>query len=106
MSPAGGEGLLDPAVLERLASLLPAAGAGGGRRDRGPGGVREARDEARAIVRELLAQPDYPRLLERHGLRFVCYLEGEWEHGSPPLIHVQCWDGEMWRNLAELRAER
>lgn len=98
--------MLHPCVLERLASLLPKAGraAPAGRRLGRAPSPAPVREEARAIVEALLSQPDYPRLVERHGLRFVCYLAGEWELGSPPLVHVQAWDGEMWRDLAEIRA--
>lgn len=94
--------LLKRGPLRELARILQ---GGANREDRplaltGPDVDRAAE----AIVRDLLGQVEYPRLVERHGLRFVCYLEEEWEIGSPCIIHVQRWDGAMWRNVGEVRA--
>lgn len=106
MTPGDGEALCHPEVLARLASFLPLPEprAPGAKREPLPEGrpVQAAAAEALAIVEALLAQREYPRIVERHGLRFVCYLADEWEWGSPPLVHVQAWDGEMWRDLAEV----
>ncbi|MBX6723587.1 MAG: hypothetical protein IRY92_10185, partial [Dactylosporangium sp.] len=94
--------LLDEEPLAQLARALR-GGANHGDLPK-PLGEREAAMEARAIVDDLLAQEEYPRLVERHGLRFFCYLEEEWEWGCPGIIHVQRWDGRMWRNVGEVRA--
>lgn len=96
--------LLRPAPLRELARIVRA----GANRDDRPLALSEPEADraAEAIVRDLLAQEEYPRLVERHGLRFVCYLEEEWEIGSPCIIHVQRWDGAMWRNVGEVRAAR
>ncbi|MBE3591231.1 MAG: hypothetical protein IMW98_10530 [Firmicutes bacterium] len=66
----------------------------------------EACEAARALLRDLLTMAEYPRILDRHGLRFVLYLENEWEKESPAVIHVQRWDDTQWRNVEEIRAGR
>lgn len=95
--------VFDERVVRSLAEAL-LAGANDG--DHRP--LRLTEDEARAaagaLLNDLLNVKEYPRILDRHGLRFVLYLENEWEKNSPAVIHVQRWDDTQWRNVGEIRA--
>lgn len=62
----------------------------------------EATAWAEEILEDLFSSQEWPRILERGGLRFVAFLPEEWELGSPALVFAQQWDGHSWVNLGRV----
>ncbi|MDI3269459.1 MAG: hypothetical protein QJR00_02010 [Bacillota bacterium] len=62
----------------------------------------EAMALAEEVLETLFSSEEWPRMLERSGLRFVAFLPEEWELGSPALVFAQQWDGQSWVNLGRV----